>query len=312
MFRPAPWKLVHFVGYTAIVLAGVFTIGTVENLAGKIVILLVNGLALTSISLLAHDLSHGQIIRDRKLRYPIELVAWGWAFFPPTMWNRLHNQLHHRHPGGESDPDRRFYERERSPANRWYSLAFFPSKHLFPWNPVPYLGFAYHAHLLKHLACALAPGVVERSTILTVRPSYTSAERKQIGIELVAAASLHGSMFYLAGGLVGYLLTVGGPLAISAVVNINYIFTQHALRPYSERNHPVFNTTSLVLPRWLDWHHHYVSHHVEHHFFPSMPTHHHPEVRRILLELAGDQFSLLRPREVYQAFGRLELFTSAT
>ena len=69
-----------------------------------------------------------------------------------------------------------------------------------------------------------------------------------------------------------------------------YIFTNHLLRPLTEKHSSLDGTMSVTTLKLIDRLHFHFSHHIEHHLFPSMGSNNYPLVRKILLEITGDRY----------------------
>ena len=68
----------------------------------------------------------------------------------------------------------------------------------------------------------------------------------------------------------------------TSAVSMGYILTNHYLRPIVDESDPVRSTSSVAVPRWIDWLHFNFSYHTEHHLFPSLNSRYYHLVSPIL------------------------------
>src|SRR4029453_150955 len=86
------------------------------------------------------------------------------------------------------------------------------------------------------------------------------------------------------------LFGIGIPMMIANTLLMSYIATNHFLRPLVDTYNPLVDSMSVTTLKVLDFFHLNFSHHVEHHFFPSMNWHFTPLVRRSLIAHFGGQY----------------------
>jgi fatty acid desaturase len=154
-FVPNPRKLRWVVVHLAIVLTCLIALRNVSGIGVSALISFVIGHSLACLAFVAHELSHGAVLRSRSAVYPLELLAWGLNWIPPTLWRRVHNQSHHGHANTVHDPDRQFLATEQTRSTRLYSLLFYPQKGTSPFNPLVALHFI--PYILRNLAAAFVP-----------------------------------------------------------------------------------------------------------------------------------------------------------
>ena len=56
---------------------------------------------------------------------------------------------------------------------------------------------------------------------------------------------------------------------LASSVVMGYIFTNHLPNPLCEHSDPLIGSTSVIVPRWIDWLHVNFSYHTEHYVFPA-------------------------------------------
>ena len=115
-FAAAPAKLVYLFGYMAVLFIAYPLFAHTNHIYVYLLLTLICTHCLSCIGFLAHELSHNSIVKDKRVRYVIELLAWGINLIPPTMWDRVHNHTHHTQINTPQDPDRIYFESEKSTA----------------------------------------------------------------------------------------------------------------------------------------------------------------------------------------------------
>ena len=196
-FAPSPGKLIPLATHLLIVVSGYAGIRFSEHWPIWCLCSLVIGHSLACIALFAHELSHNTVIRNRGIRYFLELIAWGLNFLPPTVWRRIHNQTHHVHSNTVNDPDRRFLASEASLVTGFYTRTFFPNKRAPRWNPLVWLYFM--PYILRNTVAAFYPSRV-KPTIVPSKPRYTASQRIVIAFEIATIAFLQVAIYHSVGG----------------------------------------------------------------------------------------------------------------
>lgn len=138
-----------------------------------ILLFVVAGHSLTCMGFVAHELSHGMIVKSKKWTAILERLFWSTVFVSPTMWRRTHNSTHHMHYSTILDSDRMFVEEEATKFKKWYALLFYPNAEIFPWNP---LVFLYQVpYFTRNTIAAFLPGKIAKKFVPSV-PRYRSGD----------------------------------------------------------------------------------------------------------------------------------------
>ncbi|MBL9122417.1 MAG: fatty acid desaturase [Planctomycetaceae bacterium] len=300
------WQIGLHLGVIALCIAG---IAAVPYLAVRFLLSAVIGHSLMCLVFLAHELSHGGILRGSRLRYPLEVILWGMNVVPATMWRRIHNETHHVHANTLGDTDRYFRECELhepgGTARRWYARWFMPHRLTSKWN----LGVGFHfvTYIVRHLATVYLPGE-HKLSIVTAKPHYRPGDKARILFELACIAAMQ-LVIYLAVGrsLTAYLFA--GPVALlfTSTFAMSYIWTNHYLHGLHELHDPLVGSTSIVVPPLLDRLHSYFSYHTEHHLFPGMSARYYPLVSEILRQKFPERYHRITYREAWSQLWKGEL-----
>jgi fatty acid desaturase len=259
---------------------------------------LVAGHSLTCMGFMAHELSHGMIIKGRRLRTALECYFWGSVFVAPTMWKRTHNATHHLHYGTEKDSDRMFMEHERTGLKAWYVRWFYPNAELFPWNPLVLL---YQVpYFLRNTIAAFVPRG-RKLGFIPAMPRYRAGDSARVLGEILLIALIQASFFAAS----GFEWRVFLPMLMVAqlftsVLVMSYVFTNHFLHPIQVSPHPLTGSSTVIVPTWIDWLHSHFSHHSEHHVFPTLRSEYYPMLSKILQERFPDQYHRLPIAEAWR------------
>jgi fatty acid desaturase len=260
---------------------------------------IVLGHSLGCLAFIAHDVSHNAVVRKKTVRHLLEMLLWGLNCFPPTLWHRIHNQTHHAETNTINDPDRAYRASEARISDRIYTRIFYPSNRSLKGNLFVFFHFA--AYIIRNTVAALGP--FQKVPGVTYRPLYSRRQKIFILVEIVIIAIFQIGIYKITGShIIKYLW--GGPasLLVASGVTMMYIFTNHFLNPLCEHTDPLIGSTSVQVPRWMDWIHDYFSFHTEHHLFPSMNPRYYPVVSRLLQTHFPDRYNRITLGE---AWGRL-------
>ena len=199
--------------------------------------------------------------------------------FTGTLWHVWHNKVHHTLTNiPDVDPDSygtltRF---KKVPLAKFQFKTGIGSGH---WASLFFLlyRFTYHSQIVLWLISKKYP------------EQFKSLNRRRAILE--SAAIFSG---WLALALIGgWKLTLFGivlPMAIANATLMSYIATNHFLRPLVDHYNPVDDSMSVTTLKVIDFFHLNFSHHVEHHYFPSMNWRYTPLVRASLMRHAPDRF----------------------
>lgn len=262
---------------------------------------LVIGHAIACLAFLAHDLSHGSIVRSRAVRRALELVLWGLNVTPPTMWRRLHNETHHLETNTVHDPDRLFRASEETRLRRIYTQLLYPHNETLAGAPLVMVHFL--TYIARHLLSALMPGA-QRLPVTTAKPRYARGDRRRIAGELVVIALVQAGIYFAVGGGARYLWAAPIALLVTSAVVMTYIWTNHLLNPLCDHADPLVGSTTVVVPAWMNWLHANFSYHTEHHVFPAMSSRYYPVVSRLLQEHFPERYNQLPLREAWRRIWR--------
>lgn len=305
-FTPTPRKLWRVATHLVVILAGYAGLRLASHPVWFPVICVVIGHSLACLAFLAHELSHGVLVRSRPLRYGLELLVWGIVFIPATVWRRVHNQTHHVHASTPRDPDRQFLRSESSAGTRWYTRLFYPSREGNHWNLLVFL------HLIPYIGRnLLAAFTHSKPAAVPYRPTYSSRQRGFIGLELAVIVALQVAVFRAVGSDWHRFLWAS-PLAclLTSAITMAYIFTNHFLNPIAHEADVLEGTTSVVVPRLFDYLHQHFSYHTEHHLFPGMNSDYYPQLSRLIQQRYPTRYHRLDLTAAWQRLWRGDAFVA--
>lgn len=276
VFEPVPARLWGGFAYLLITAGSIIAIGTLHlPWWANLLLALVIGQGFAGLGFLGHEILHGTVVRNARLRDWLGAVCFAQFSLGPKLWRKWHNMEHHGHTQVDDlDPDAwaTMEELYRRPALRFlYRLP--PSVRSF-FTLVSYtLFFSIHSLLMF------------RRFYREFRP----AERRQVLLQLLTPAALWLGLLVWMGPvlwLFAYLL----PLMIANFLVIAYISSNHQLNPLAETNDPLAVSLTVTVPRWVDVLHFNFSYHTEHHLFPAMNPRWAPLVKAELLRLFPERY----------------------
>jgi len=277
-FEPCPVRLLHIAGQLALLVLSYRLMAQLESTWALLLVALMAGHAHLCVGLSGHDLSHGTIVRGKRLRYALELLVWGTNATCPTAWVKNHNQTHHRETNTQADSFRYFSQAERTLVRRVYGLLFLPN-HYLPYNPL--VAFTFVLQLTGHTVCGLF-GRFGTHGFITNVAEHSRAERLRMLFELAVVVGIQSLIFRLCGGSWDkYMFAALGSVVFGGAMSAAYLYTQHTLYPLSSWNDPL-QSTSVIVPSLVDWLHGYVGHHTAHHLFEGISPEYLPRVTQLM------------------------------
>lgn len=301
-FAPCASHLWRITAHSMVVFGGYLLVREANAWLQGLLCSLLIGHSLGCLAFLAHDLSHHSITRSKALRRILELVLWGLNLISPTMWKRIHNQTHHQETNTLNDPDRQFRRQEASAWSWAYNRLLYPSRETVHGNPLPLFHFV--SYILRHLITSLLPGAW-KLPIVTHKPDYSARQRIGIITDLMVIAAIQMGVWYLVGGEWSAFVWAS-PVAVlwSSSLVMLYVFTNHFLNPLCEHTDPLVGSTSVIVPKWMDWLHDNFSYHTEHHVFPGMNPRWYPLVSELLQQHFPERYNRLPLAEAWSRLWR--------
>jgi len=308
-FVPSSTKLWQIGLHIAVIALCIWGIRELPYIAARFVFAAIIGHSLTCMVFLAHELSHGGIMRRSFVRYPLEVILWGLNMIPATMWRKIHNEIHHVHANTLHDTDRYFRQCELDERGgtlrRWYARWTMPHKLTSVWN----LGVGFHfiTYALRHLVTVFYPGR-SMPAIVTTKPDYRARDRWRIVFELVAIVVMQYAIYLAVGSsVIAWLWASPIALLFTSTYAMSYIWTNHYLHGLHEIHDPLVGSTSVEVPKFFDRLHSNFSYHTEHHLFPGMSSDYYPLVAEVLREQFPDRYHRITYRQAWRQLWKGEL-----
>jgi len=297
-FKTDTLHMVHYLFSFLILLVGIYTILHTEIFIVKLIVSVVMGISLASLTFILHDLMHGSILKSRKLMYLVGLTIGIFNMFPPLFWQRVHN-LHHARTGDVDDPDR-CYIKEETPKTlvERVTYRFRVSKDSFiPLVSLILISTGFFWYFMGTMS-----GVYNKDFDRSGRKKYSRIHGLFKGsatliilMELVLIFSFQAFLFFaVAKNFSNYFFISLLPIGIAHFVAMTYIHTNHFLSPLTgEIDDPLLNSLSLKDFRFSDKVFSNFSYHAEHHIFPAMPSSQYPKVRKLLLQFYPERLQVI-------------------
>lgn len=272
MLLPAPGRVL-WVPANVVIIA-ICTIAIVDGGIGALASLACSaaiGLSFCSLGILAHEILHGAVVENRRLRHFLGTICLAPLLIGPGFWMMWHN-IHHGHTQNpKSDPD------------SWGSMDSFPMDRgmrflrrvLHPWSPL--------------FPVLLATGVTAHAAALIFAIQMTRRQRLMMLAEFFVPVIFWISMGYWLGWrhLVFFFVI---PLLIANLVVNSFVVTNHFLNPLSESGDVLAGSLTVTLPRWVERLLLNFNYHVEHHLLPGMSPKYAPQVAQLLREVWPDRY----------------------
>lgn len=239
---------------------------------------IVIGNSYAMMGLLAHEVMHGATVKARWLQTALGYVGFGPSLISPDLWRHWHNAVHHGNTNqGNRDPDSfgTLWRYKRQPITRivsrlapgsghWYSYLF-----LFYWFPF------------------------NGQIVLWIHTRYMAAFKRFNPTRAKVETFVFLGLWIALGVWAGWrnsLFVIVVPMAVANFVAMSYIATNHFLRPQAANREPIDNSMTVTTLPLLDRMHSRFSHHVEHHYFPSVSGEQLPRVRAWLEANAPERY----------------------
>lgn len=227
------------------------------------------GISFAGLTFVAHEGTHGGIVRGRTARW---LVGW-IGFLPftlsPRLWAAWHDRVHHANANLPEDPDMYPTLAEYHASGRIRFLVDMFSLGGRRWRGVLSLVLGFTVQSAHQLFVARQRG------FLAPRAFWVAVAESMAGIAIWATVAVLV-------GFVPFLFVYVLPLLVGNAIVMSFILTNHSLSPRVEINDPLVSGLSVTAPRWVEWITLRFGYHVEHHLFPAMSTRHATAVRALL------------------------------
>lgn len=275
-FKNVPSKALLFIPLGTIVVTTIWFIHSHELVwYWLLAISVILGQVYATSAFLAHEVSHGSVVKSKNLA---DFIAY-FGLYPflvsPHLWRIWHVQAHHGKTNTTRDPDTivNLEEYLATPLARLWTR-FVPCSRR---RIVGMLFFLYWFTL-------------HGQNILWFHRRYRhwgfeiyAFNRYRAIADTLVYVLLWIFVWYLLGWYKG-IFVVAIPMMIGNAILLSFIATEHTCLPRSQvgDNHPLKNSVSAKVPAVIDWLNLNFSNHVEHHFFPTMNYKYTPLVRKWL------------------------------
>lgn len=299
VFLPNKKKIIPILVYSVLYVLSLIAFTQMHKWSYMILLGIFQGHTMACLAFLAHDMSHGSIVKSPIIRYILELYLWGINLVPPTLWSRVHNQLHHAYFQTTLDPDRDYKIEEKTVANQIYSKMFYPQKKYFKWNPL--ILFHFIPYIIRNMICAFLPDNKSIS-ILPSKYKVSQQQKKKIAIELLIILFIQIALFLIADMQFGKFIFISIiPVLITSSIVMVYIFTNHWINPIEDIADPLANTVSVVVPQIFNVLHSNFSYHTEHHLYPGVSSDHYPLISEVIQNEFGEQYNRIPIADAWKA-----------
>lgn len=294
-------QLLHYFLCILLYIIGIWSVLNLHFFPIKLLLSILLGVILSSLTFLLHDLFHGSIVKSKPICHLIGLSIGIFNLFVPFFWQRLHS-FHHATTGSVEDPDRSYILKEL-PKNVLEKFAYktrISNEAFHPLLSLIVMSTGFFWYFLN----TMFYGLIANKVAIRTENKYEKiqelfkkkSDKLVVFLQLSFIFCFQLFLFFIVSNsnLLTYVLISIIPILISHFVAMSYIHTNHFLSPLTgEIDDPLINSLSLKNSKLVDWLFSNFSHHVEHHLFPSVSSLHYPKVRKLLLKLYPERFQLL-------------------
>ncbi len=269
--------------------------------SAKIIVSILIGNFSAGGALLAHEIMHGSIIKNRKIQDICGFFLMTPFLVPPTYWRFWHNKLHHGNTqmiGKDPDafPTRLVWKKSK------FMKAIFP---LTPGskNPISFLYFFYWFPFQSIMNVLY----FRFNTKMWGKMNHT-----KVSLEFILQVAIMSTYVYFI-GLSDPLFLIILPFMIQNYIVMSYISTNHNISPYTNINDPLANSLTVTNPKIFEFFHLNFGYHTEHHIFPKMPMNNAKIVSDKLKELYPERYHIMpKYKALYELYKTPRLYKNKT
>jgi len=232
--------------------------------------------------LVAHELMHGSIVRNRRVQNIFGFFNFLPFLISPTFWRYWHNNLHHSHTQRAIvDPD------------AYPTLRLFKQSRFAQWMYSITPGSGTKRSYL-YLFFWFSINTQASQLYFRFRNSqFKKLDQRRVTVELAFAFALHGVYLYWVGPSL-WIWAYVIPFFIQNYIPFSYISTNHNLSPLTKHNDPLENTVTVTNHPIWEFLHLNFGYHVEHHLFPTMCHSRHKTVHKLLKSKFPDKYVFMK------------------
>lgn len=252
LMQPSLWRWSVRVGWDwSLIVGSMLLAGWAQHWAGYVFAVVMTGVAQHRLAIMAHEGTHRQITKNKRLNDFLTGLFCLWPFGNPVGGYRRFHFAHHRHLNTPEDVE--LHQKAKSapawdlPATRWTVLKY-------ALQDVCLL----HLMELKHLS-------------RRVRPGKDLLDGSLPNLWLLVAA---GTLLWFGQWWVIIVWYLGTAMVFWPIYRLR-IWTEHVGTDDVHRFHAPWYIRGWWLP-------HNTWHHYEHHYYPQVPCWHLPKIRRLM------------------------------
>ncbi|MCS7058423.1 MAG: fatty acid desaturase [Meiothermus sp.] len=277
-FEPVPARMTYLPAL--LILFGLCTWGILatSRLELKLLLSLGIGYAFVGMGFLAHEILHGAITKNPRVRSITGTIAFLPLMVGARLWRRWHNVEHHghtQHPEDDPDTMGALEGAAQKPFLRWLFRQA-PALRSFLLFFSFTFWFTLHAQMM----------------LRRFWPEFKPAERPAVVFQALLPPLLWTGVLLWVGPsefLFIYLI----PWMLANAVAMGFIATNHLLNPLTQTNDPLLNSLTVRNPPLVEWLTLGFGYHTEHHIFPALSPKYAPRVAQKLRALWPERYNEL-------------------
>jgi fatty acid desaturase len=241
------------------------------------------------LAFITHELSHGSIIKNQKMRDFLSFFGTLPFLIAPTYWKFSHNRLHH----GKTqklieDPD-------AFPTLRLFQYSRF-MKFMFPYTP----GSGHKRSFAYFFFWFSFHNFAAQTSLRFKNRAFDPMNHRRVTFEFCTQIAILVGMLAYAGPS-NWLWVLVLPMAVQNYLLMSYISTNHNLSPLTSVNDPLANSLSVSNHPIFEFLTFNFGYHVEHHIFPTVNGKHVKAVHHELVKQFPQSYKIMPKSKAMKA-----------
>jgi fatty acid desaturase len=282
IFKREPARLLYAVLFFGCVAGIVFAIMNYElHFVVKLALSIIMGVLVAGGTFLGHEISHGALVKGKKLQDFLAFFAFAPFLISPTYWRFWHNNLHH------GNTQLLYKDPDAFPTKMIWKRSKF-MKWAFPKTP----GSGTVASYFYFFYWFSFQAVLNQVYMRFGNKMWDKMDHKKVTMEFTLTLSL--ALIYM--GFIGvenWIWLAVIPFMVQNYTVMSYISTNHNLSPYTKINDPLMNSLTVTNNPIMEFVNLNFGYHTEHHLFPAMPASKAKIVSKKLAEMYPERYKIM-------------------
>lgn len=282
IFKRQPARLLYAFLFFGGAAAIIFSIMNYElHFVAKLALSMCMGVLIAGGTFLGHEISHGAIVKGKKLQDFLGFFAFAPFLISPTYWRFWHNNLHH------GNTQLLYKDPDAFPTKMIWKRSKF-MKWAFPKTP----GSGTVASYFYFFYWFSFQAVLNQVYMRFGNKMWDKMDHKKVTMEFTLTLSV--ALIYM--GFIGvenWIWLAVIPFMIQNYTVMSYISTNHNLSPYTKINDPLMNSLTVTNNPVMEFINLNFGYHTEHHLFPAMPASNAKIVSKKIAEMYPERYKIM-------------------